>query len=141
MRVNLVDKGERHRTSIEIAAKLRKDLKAVSARYPESTIQVVEDPPGPPMRATVLAEIYGNDGEQLRAASEKVRNAFRSTYDMVETTTTEPTDIPEARFEVDQEKASLAGVFPAEAALALRRYTQGKPWATATRRANGLRSP
>ena len=78
------------------------------------------------MRATVLAEIYGNDGEQLRAASEKVRNAFRSTYDMVETTTTEPTDIPEARFEVDQEKASLAGVFPAEAALALRRYTAGE---------------
>lgn len=126
VRVNLVDKGERHRTSIEIAAKLRKDLKEVSARYPESTIQVVEDPPGPPMRATVLAEIYGNDGEQLRAASEKVRNAFRSTYDMVETTTTEPTDIPEARFEVDQEKASLAGVFPAEAALALRRYTAGE---------------
>lgn len=126
VRVNLVDKKKRDRSSITIAEELRESLRPVAARYPLSTIQVVEEPPGPPMRATVLAEIYGTDGDRMRAVAERVRDEFRKTYDMVETTSSEQTDIPEARFEVDQEKAALAKVVPAQAALALRRYTAGE---------------
>ncbi len=40
-------------------------------------IKVVEVPPGPPVLATLLAEIYGPDAETRRAAAATVREAFR----------------------------------------------------------------
>ncbi|MDO4938120.1 MAG: efflux RND transporter permease subunit, partial [Sutterellaceae bacterium] len=126
VRVNLTNKATGRRSSIDIARQLREDLKPVAARYPDSTIQVVEDPPGPPQRASVLAEIYGYDTDRLRPLAAQVREEFRQTWDMVETMTYESTDVRQARFEVDQEKAALAGVLPAQVTLALRRLTAGE---------------
>ena len=56
VRVNLTDKNSGRRSSIEIARELRTALRSVSDAYPGSTIQVVEDPPGPPLRGTIYAE-------------------------------------------------------------------------------------
>jgi multidrug efflux pump subunit AcrB len=39
---------------------------------------VVEPPPGPPVMATLLAEIYGPDAETRRAVAARVEEAFRS---------------------------------------------------------------
>jgi len=75
--VNLVAKGERTRTSHDIALELRERLKAV--KLPEgSVLKVVEPPPGPPVLGTLLAEIYGPDPDTRRAVATKVREAFAS---------------------------------------------------------------
>ena len=72
VRVNLTDKNSGRRSSIEIARELRTALRSVSDAYPGSTIQVVEDPPGPPLRGTIYAEIYANDPEELRWLSDRM---------------------------------------------------------------------
>ncbi|MEW6255248.1 MAG: efflux RND transporter permease subunit [Pseudomonadota bacterium] len=75
--VNLLPKGERARSSHDIALDLRARLKDIP--LPEGTIlKVVEPPPGPPVLGTLLAEIYGPDPQTRRAVAAKVRDAFES---------------------------------------------------------------
>ncbi|AKH42819.1 multidrug efflux pump subunit AcrB [Altererythrobacter atlanticus] len=73
--VTLAEKGERSRSSHEIAVDLREKLAAL--QLPEgSSIKVVETPPGPPVLATLLAEIYGPDEATRRATAEQVEAIF-----------------------------------------------------------------
>ncbi|MDW4547942.1 efflux RND transporter permease subunit [Defluviimonas sp. D31] len=75
--INLLPKGERDRTSHEIALEIRERIMALPV--PEGTsLKTVEPPPGPPVLATLLAEIYGPDPETRRQVAEKVEAAFRS---------------------------------------------------------------
>jgi multidrug efflux pump subunit AcrB len=126
LRVNLIDKTERSTTSIEIVRELRQRLLAIQSRYPGSVIQLVEDSPGPPVRAMVMAEIYGPELGPLRAVGKQVEAAFRQTYDMVEVNDSEPDDVHEHRLVVDRQKAALSGVTTGEAAIALRRLLDGE---------------
>ncbi|MDD5336658.1 MAG: efflux RND transporter permease subunit, partial [Rhodoferax sp.] len=126
IRVNLLNKADRSKTSIAIVREMRPTLQAMAARYPGSTVQLVEDPPGPPVRATVLAEIYGKDPAQLRALSAQVKAAFQQTRDMVEVTDSEAQDVYQYRLTVDREKAALSGLSVAEVAVALRRLIDGE---------------
>lgn len=78
VQINLTPKSERDRSSHEIALDLRRRLLA-EVKVPEGTsLKVVEPPPGPPVMATLLAEIYGPDAATRRATAEKVKAAFKS---------------------------------------------------------------
>ena len=73
----LAPKGERERASHAVALDLRRQLAALDV--PAGTVlKVVEPPPGPPVLATLLAEIYGPDAQTRRAVADKVREAFAS---------------------------------------------------------------
>ncbi|HRO13197.1 MAG TPA: efflux RND transporter permease subunit, partial [Amaricoccus sp.] len=75
--VNLVPKHDRDRASHAIALDIRERI----ARLPVpagTSLKVVEPPPGPPVMATLLAEIYGPDPATRRAVAERVEAAFRS---------------------------------------------------------------
>ncbi|SFP93272.1 efflux RND transporter permease subunit [Tranquillimonas alkanivorans] len=75
VQVNLAPKDARDRTSHEIALDLRERISALEV--PEGTVlKTVEPPPGPPVIATLLAEIYGPDAETRRAVATRVREAF-----------------------------------------------------------------
>ncbi len=75
--VNLTSKKRRARASHDVALELRARLKDLP--LPAGTaVKVVEPPPGPPVLATLLAEIYGPDAETRRAVATKVRAAFES---------------------------------------------------------------
>ncbi|MDP3898178.1 MAG: efflux RND transporter permease subunit, partial [Mesorhizobium sp.] len=75
--LNLAPKGERERSSHELALDIRGRIAAIP--LPEgASLKVVEPPPGPPVMATLLAEIYGPDAETRRKVAEKVEVAFRS---------------------------------------------------------------
>ncbi len=75
--INLLPKGDRDRTSHEIALEIRERIMALPVPAGTS-LKVVEPPPGPPVLATLLAEIYGPDAETRRAVAAKVEEAFRS---------------------------------------------------------------
>ncbi|WP_372604370.1 efflux RND transporter permease subunit [Actibacterium sp.] len=84
VQLNLEGKAERDRTSHEIALELRQMLADLDV--PQGTnIKVVEPPPGPPVIATLLAEIYGPDAESRRAVARKVRAAFDEVPFIVDT--------------------------------------------------------
>jgi len=125
IRVNLTDKTERDVSSIDLVRELRPAVGAVQQRYPGSIIKLLEDPPGPPVRAIVLAEIYGTDPVKLRELSDRVSEEFGKTFDMVEVQDSQVDDVRQFRIVVDKEKAALSGVTVAQVAQSIRRLVDG----------------
>ncbi|WP_374598288.1 efflux RND transporter permease subunit [Sphingosinicella sp.] len=75
--VTLLPKGDRDRSSHEIALDLRERL--ATLKLPAGgSLKVVETPPGPPVLATLLAEIYGPDAEMRQKTAAEVEKIFRS---------------------------------------------------------------
>jgi multidrug efflux pump subunit AcrB len=102
VQVNLLAKEERDRTSHETALDIRERLKGLDV--PAGTgIKVVEPPPGPPVLATLLAEIYGPDAETRRAVATKVREAFDSVPFVVDVDDSFGTPAERVRIAIDQE--------------------------------------
>ncbi len=77
VQINLHGKEERERTSHEIALELRALLAKLDVP-PGTNIKTVEPPPGPPVIATLLAEVYGPDAQTRRATALKIREAFEA---------------------------------------------------------------
>ena len=75
--INLSPKDERDRSSHDIALDIRERLASVEI-FANARLKVVEPPPGPPVLATLLAEIYGPDAETRRAVAARVEDAFLS---------------------------------------------------------------
>jgi multidrug efflux pump subunit AcrB len=113
LQLTLSGRSERNRTSHEIALELREKLKAVP--LPAGTVlKVVEPPPGPPVLATLLAEIYGPDGETRRAVAEKVRQAFASVPFIVDIDDSFGVRAPRQRILIDQDRLEYHNVEEAD---------------------------
>ncbi|CAH2030133.1 efflux RND transporter permease subunit [Trichlorobacter ammonificans] len=119
IQVNLRHKGERSAQSHEIATRIRPLLKAVADRH-GARVKVAEIPPGPPVLATLVAEIYGPDDGVRVATADRVRQIFQQTDGVVDVDWYRESDQPKVTFAVDREKAALAGISTAEVATALR---------------------
>jgi multidrug efflux pump subunit AcrB len=126
IRVNLRHKDQRDITSMAIVRELRPKLQTVAAQFPGAVIQLLEDPPGPPVKANLLAEIYGPDLQQLRSISKQVTEQFKQTWDVAEVNDSEPADVTQYRLLVDREKAALSGLTTAEVVTAMRRLIDGE---------------
>jgi multidrug efflux pump subunit AcrB len=125
VRVNLRPKSERWQSSIDIVLELRQPI-AELARRTGANIKLVEDPPGPPVRATILAELYGPDYAQLRKlARELRREVFEQTEDVVDIDDSVTDDWTEYRIVVNRERAMLAGIAPAQVAETLHAFLAG----------------
>ena len=125
IRINLTPKSQRDITSIDIVKQLRKQLASIIQQHPDSTIQFVEDPPGPPVAATVLAEIYGQDNKQRETLAMQVREEFKNTWDMAEVWATIPTPTKEVHFKINQERTRLAGLTVQQVSSALTLFLKG----------------
>jgi len=125
IRVNLVDKRDRHISSEQIVQRLRERLAPVLAEYPAANVKLVEDPPGPPVRATLLGEIYGPDYDTSRRIASAVRTAFAQTWDVGDIDDSVGDNQMEYQVTVDKEKAAAAGVDTEEVARLLRDFVSG----------------
>ena len=126
IRVNLTNKRQREKTSIELVLAIRNEIEKIASHYPGGIIQLVEDPPGPPVRATVLAELYGPDLATLDKLAYQVTNEFKKTWDLAEAWASVPFDITEYRFQINRNKAMLSGVSPRQISEALHRFMDGQ---------------
>src|SRR5690606_2068873 len=118
IQVNLVDRTERDLQSHDIARAVRPALVEIGARHGAS-VKVVEVPPGPPVQAPLVAEIYGPDDAGRRSLAGAVHELFRETADIVDTDTSVEAPAPRFLLEVDRQKAALLGVSQASVAVAL----------------------
>ncbi len=75
VQILLAHKEHRDRPSHDIALDIRKRLSALDLP-PGTVLKTVEPPPGPPVMATLLAEVYGPTPEIRREAAARVRQAF-----------------------------------------------------------------
>jgi multidrug efflux pump subunit AcrB len=125
VRVNLLNRHARDESSIDIVLALRKPL-AELAQQTGANIKLVEDPPGPPVRATILAELYGPDYNKLREIAAQLRNeVFASTEDVVDIDDSVTDSYTEYNIVVNREKAALTGIPAASIAQTLRAYVAG----------------
>jgi multidrug efflux pump subunit AcrB len=109
LQVNLAARGDRSRASHVIALELREKLKALAT--PEGTsIKVVEVPPGPPVMATLLAEIYGPDSSTRRAVMNETRKIFASVPFIVDVDDSAGQPRPRLRLSIDQDRLEFFGV-------------------------------
>lgn len=122
IRVNLVGKKNRRQQSHAMTLRLRDQMTELATKH-DALVRLVELPPGPPVLASVVAEVYGQPDhsyEDLLASATIVANRLKDEPGLVEVD-----DISEAAsqkliFVTDQEKAALAGVSVAEIASTLR---------------------
>jgi multidrug efflux pump subunit AcrB len=122
--VNLVPKGKRPHTAV-VGTEIWKALAPVRQRFPETHIMLFLTPPGPPTRAQVTARIYGPDYDKLRQIAGFVSEDFKKVYGMIDVHDSVTATHPEYRIHVDQRKAQLSGVAPAEIARLMHDYVAG----------------
>ena len=109
LQINLQPKAERSRASHAIALDIRARLAGLAAP-PGTAIKVVEVPPGPPVLATLLAEVYGPDAPTRRAAAAKLRQAFAAADFIVDVDDTAHPPQDRLRFAIDHESLEFHGV-------------------------------
>ncbi len=109
IRVHLTNKDARSAQSEGIVFRLRPTLTEIAQRQ-NAIVKLVEDPPGPPVRSTMLAEIYGPDYPTQRELAKQVRQVFAQTDEVVDIDDSVKNQMPQMRLVVDREKVNRAGL-------------------------------
>lgn len=108
LHVVLSDKHDRKKSGHEIINELRPIITEF-AREKSALTKVLEIPPGPPVMATMVAEIYGKDRIRQREAGEKVREVFSAEKSVVDLDYSWREQRPRLLFPYDYEKAGYLG--------------------------------
>ncbi len=115
VQVNLKPRHERAGQSHAIAVRVRPAVEAVARAY-GAAVKLAEVPPGPPVQATLTAEVYGPTYEAQIAAARHVRATFLATPGVVDVDWSVQAPHTEIRAAVSQAEARRAGTSPAEIA-------------------------
>jgi len=132
VRVNLVKKGRREQQSHEIGLRLRRDLDAIAERV-HARLKIVEVPPGPPVLATLVAEVRAGPATPYRdlvLAARELERRLAAQRGVVDTDTM--ADEPHERldYRLDKEKAALHGVDTVDVTRTLGLALKGQAVAT-----------
>ena len=109
LQVNLLDKHARSEKSHAIATRVRPQLQKIAARF-GANVKVVEVPPGPPVLAPIVAEIYGPEADGRRNVAKAVRTVFEKTTGVVDVDDSSIASAPKKLLIVDRRKAAMLGV-------------------------------
>jgi multidrug efflux pump subunit AcrB len=109
IQVNLADKKHRKRSSHEIARSIRDELATIGREYGAS-VKIAEVPPGPPVMAPIVAELYGPDYEQQKQIGRQLASIFRESPDVVDIDSSVEADATRFIIDVDRQRAALLGV-------------------------------
>jgi multidrug efflux pump subunit AcrB len=125
IQVNLAAKDRRRDQSHEIAKRVRPALQAIAERH-SARVKVAEVPPGPPVLATLVAEVYGPDYDRQRQVARQIRDIMAQTDGVVDVDWYMEEDQPRYRIAVDREKAALHGISVAHVAETLALTVSGR---------------
>jgi len=128
IRVNLVGKKNRVQQSHAITLRMRDELTKV-ATDAGAMLRIVELPPGPPVLASLVAELYGpmeRSYEELLQSAGVVKRRLEKEPGVVEVDDMSENPMARWTFVPDQEKAALVGVSVSDIASAVRTATVGE---------------
>ncbi len=106
IQVNLRPKDQRSLQSHEIAVRMRPEISKIAEKY-GATVAIAEVPPGPPVLATLVAEVYGSSDEQRVNLAKRVKEIFSSTTGVVDVDWYREDDHNRLVLKIDKEKAAL----------------------------------
>jgi len=109
IQVNLLPRDQRKDQSHDTAKRIRPLVKAIADTY-GARVKVAEIPPGPPVLATLVAEVYGPDDASRAGSARKVRDILTRTAGVVDVDMYREDDQRKVTFAVDREKAALSGI-------------------------------
>ena len=112
LQINLAGKKNRQQQSHAIGLRMRNDLQAIAERH-SARMKLVETPPGPPVIASVVAEVYGpadRQYEDILLAADTVRARLAAEPGVVDVDYVRETAQQKLIFSTDKEKTALHGV-------------------------------
>jgi multidrug efflux pump subunit AcrB len=109
LQVNLVGKHARSEQSHAIARRLRPALQEIGEHF-GANVKVVEVPPGPPVLAPIVAEIYGPEADGRRQVVKAVRAVFEKTPGIVDVDDSRIAAAPKKVLLVERRKAAMLGI-------------------------------
>ncbi len=127
IRVTLAQRNRRSYASHAILLRIRKDMEKIARRL-QTRMKLVEVPPGPPVIATVTAEIYGGKAvpyTALQKAARVLEARLRKEPMVVDVDTSVEDDQKKILFIPDREKAALSGIGTEDIAQTVRLANQG----------------
>lgn len=118
LQVNLADKQQRSRSSHEIALSVRPQLTKIAERF-SASVKVIEVPPGPPVMAPLVAEVYGPDYQGQIAKARELEALFKKTNGLVDIDTSIEANADRVVFKVDRIRAARLGISQADVASSI----------------------
>lgn len=118
LRVTLAPRLRRELQSHGIVLRERQELTRI-AREHGANLKIVETPPGPPVIATIVAEVYGTPTtpyHEIEEAAGLLAQRLEWEPGVVDVDTSIERARPKRRFVVDKEKAALSGIGTEDAA-------------------------
>jgi len=109
IRINLKDKKLRKESSIDMVSRLRPILQKIGKPY-QANIKLVEDPPGPPVIATLLMEVSGGSDTGRMVLAKKIEYLYKHTKGVVDIDTMSDDSIVKYEIVPDKVKAGLLGI-------------------------------
>ena len=125
VQINLVAKSARDRQSHEIAREIREILDPIASRF-NAHLKIVEVPPGPPVLAPLVAEVYGLDYQSQIGAAERLRRIFETTESIVDIDDSIEHPAPRLVVRVDRQRAAQFGISQATVARAVSLLVNGE---------------
>ncbi len=113
IQVNLRPVEERKQQSHEIAKEIRGPVQEIARKW-NARVKVAEVPPGPPVVATLVAEVYGPDYPRQIALARQIRGIFDEMPGVVDVDWYVVADQKLLDFEVQQDKAAQRGISTAD---------------------------
>ena len=107
--IQLLDKGDRQRSSHQIAESIRSQLSPI-AHAQGATLTVVEMPPGPPVLQTLVAEVHGPDAETRRSVAVSLTEQFKASPLVTDVDNFMRAPDEYWNFKIDTQKAARQGV-------------------------------
>jgi len=116
LRIGLVPSDDREQQSHAIGLRLRDDLTAIAERH-GARLRIVEVPPGPPVLATVVAEVYGDEStpyEELVSGANQLAERMRAREGLAEVDVMAPEEHPRVHYALNRQQAAIHGVDEAQ---------------------------
>ncbi len=108
LQIRLTEKGERKESSHEIIGKLREKI-AAFGRAHQAVTKVLEIPPGPPVLATMVAEVYGPTELERKKVAREIEGVFAGQSSVVDLDTSLRLGRPRKIHSYDQMQGGILG--------------------------------
>lgn len=110
LKANLTHHDTRKETSESIAFRVGRELDSFRQEFPDATVRIVEDPPGPPVLSTFLLKIKGENKNEREQIARDIASMASNISGVVDLDTTLPERSSEESYRIQSDKANQLGI-------------------------------